>query len=102
MLPAIIALAVIPVNGLTPGLGLVILLLAAGAIGIIAVRIRYALVAFLFLDYPEYSLSFIPLYFLGVLSFGVAGMWVISYSKAAVAAFYRDIMAGIRAGSAEA
>ena len=29
MLPAIIALAVIPVNGLTPGLGLVILLLAA-------------------------------------------------------------------------
>ena len=47
-------------------------------------------------------LSFIPLYFLGVLSFGVAGMWVISYSKAAVAAFYRDIMAGIRAGSAEA
>ena len=125
MLPAIIALAVIPVNGLTPGLGLVILLLAAGAIGIIAVRIRYALVAYLFLDYPEYSagelirgsvrmikghkmrllklyLSFIPLYFLGVLSFGVAGMWVISYSKAAVAAFYRDIMAGIRAGSAEA
>jgi uncharacterized membrane protein len=124
MLPAIIALAVIPVNGLTPGLGLVILLLAAGAIGIAAVRIRYALVAYLFLDYPEYSagelirgsarmikghkmrllklyLSFIPLYFLGVLSFGIAGMWVISYSKAAVAAFYRDLMSGLRAPSDE-
>ena len=46
-------------------------------------------------------LSFIPLYFLGVLSFGIAGMWVISYSKAAVAAFYRDLMSGLRAPSDE-
>ena len=82
------------------------------------------MVAYLFLDYPEYSagelirgsvrmikghkmrllklyLSFIPLYFLGVLSFGIAGMWVISYSKAAVAAFYRDLMSGLRAPSDE-
>ena len=42
-------------------------------------------------------LSFIPLYFLGVLSFGIAGMWVISYSRAAVAAFYRDMINGIHA-----
>lgn len=125
MLPAIIALSVIPGSELTSRLWLILLLLAAGAIGIAAVRIRYALCAYLFLDYPEYSagelirgsarmikghklrllklyLSFIPLYFLGVLSFGVAGMWVISYSKAAVAAFYRDMMDGIRAGSVEA
>jgi uncharacterized membrane protein len=46
-------------------------------------------------------LSFIPLYFLGVLSFGIDGMWVISYSKAAVAAFYRALMSGLRAPSDE-
>ena len=120
MLPAIIAMSVVSAEDMLSYIGLILLLLAAGGAGIAFIRIRYAMCAYLFLDYPEYSagelirgsarmikghklrlcklyLSFIPLYFLGVLSFGIAGMWVISYSRAAVAAFYRDMINGIHA-----
>lgn len=91
------------------------LLLIAGVLGTIAVRIRYAVCTYLFLDFPGYTagelirgctrlmkghlgrlfglyFSFIPLYFLSFLSLGVAGLWVSSYSHAAEAAFYKDLM----------
>ena len=35
-------------------------------------------------------LSFVPLYLLGFLSFGIANLWVTAYEHAAMAAFYRD------------
>jgi len=35
------------------------------------------------------SLSFLPLYLLGLLSFGIANLWVSAYHAAALAAFYR-------------
>lgn len=94
------------------------LFLAVGTLGTIAVRIRYAVCTYLFLDFPGYTagelirgnsrlmkghlgrlfglyISFIPLYFLSLLSLGVAGLWVSSYSHAAEAAFYKDLMNNI-------
>lgn len=91
------------------------ILLVAGTLGTIAVRIRYAVCTYLFLDFPGYTagellrgnarlmkghlgrlfslyFSFIPLYFLSLMSLGVAGLWVSSYSHAAEAAFYKDLM----------
>lgn len=35
-------------------------------------------------------LSFVPLYLIGFLSFGIANLWVMAYEHAAMAAFYRD------------
>ncbi len=36
------------------------------------------------------SLSFIPLYILGFISFGIANLWVMAYEQAVLAAFYKD------------
>ncbi len=77
----------------------------------------YGLVWFVLLDYPELTwiqalrqsrrlmegnkllylyilLSFIPLYLLGILSFGIAYLWIGSYKYATEAAFYRGILEG--------
>lgn len=95
---------------------LLILFSLAGFAGVLAVRIRYAPHSYLLLDFPELPagtlirgsakmmqghrmrlfrlyLSFLPMYALGVLSFGVARLWVSSYSHSAEAAFYRDLTA---------
>ena len=92
------------------------MVLLGGLIGTIAIRIRYAMCSYLFLDFSGFTaeelirggtklirghlgrlfrlyLSFIPLYILSVLSFGVASLWVSSYTHAAEAAFYKDLMA---------
>lgn len=81
----------------------------------IAVSLFYGLVWFVLLDYPELTwkqalqqsrrlmdgnrllylyilVSFIPLYLLGLLSFGVALPWISSYRYAAEASFYRGII----------
>ena len=100
-----------------PGYQVIYLLLfLSGLIGTIAIRIRYAMCSYLFLDFSGFTaeelirggtklirghlgrlfrlyLSFIPLYILSVLSFGVASLWVSSYTHAAEAAFYKDLMA---------
>ena len=100
-----------------PSFGIVsVVLLIAGFLGTLAVRIRYAMCTYLFLDFTGFSarelirggsrllqghllrlfglyLSFLPLYFLSVPSLGVAGLWVSSYTHAAEAAFYKDLMA---------
>ncbi len=91
-------------------------LLGAGLLANFAVRIRYAVCSYLFLDFPGFSgkellrggmklmrgnfsrliklyLSFLPLFFLSFLSFGIAGLWVNCYTHAAEAAFYKDLMA---------
>ena len=41
-------------------------------------------------------LSFLPMYLLTLLSFGIAGLWVSSYTHAAEAAFYKDLMANTK------
>ena len=93
-----------------------IFLIGAGVLGTIAVRIRYAICTYLFLDFPDYSagelirggtklirghlprlfglyISFFPLYVLCLISLGVASLWVSSDTHAAEAAFYKDLMA---------
>ena len=35
------------------------------------------------------ELSFLPLYFLSLLSFGIAALWVFSYEAASTASFYK-------------
>ena len=97
---------------------LLILFSLAAFFGVLSVRIRYAPHSYLLLDFPglpagtllrgsarmmqghrmrlfRLYLSFLPLYVLGVLSFGVARLWVNSYSHSAGAAFYRDLTAKI-------
>ena len=118
MLPAILFTAFIPEQSVPGHLFLYIILVAAGVLGAIAIRIRYAVCAYLFLDFPDYTagelirggtrlmkghlrrlyslyISFLPMYLLTLLSFGIAGLWVSSYTHAAEAAFYKDLMAGI-------
>lgn len=113
MLPAIIAVSVLSPQGRTAYAVLLLILFAAGLAGSFYARLRYALCPYLFLDFPSLSaralikggarmldghkgrlfklyLSFLPLHILTVLSLGVAGLWVSSYSHAAEAAFYRD------------
>ncbi|MBO5999004.1 MAG: DUF975 family protein [Lachnospiraceae bacterium] len=36
------------------------------------------------------TLSFIPLYLIGFISFGIANLWVMAYEQAVLAAFYKD------------
>ena len=97
---------------------LLILFSLATFFGVLFIRIRYAPHSYLLLDFPELPagtlirgssrmmqghrmrlfklyLSFLPLYLLGVLSFGVARLWVSCYSHSAEAAFYRDLTAKI-------
>ena len=113
MLPAIIAVSVLSPQGRTAYAVLLLILFAAGLAGSFYARLRYALCPYLFLDFPSLSaralikggarmldghkgrlfklyLSFLPLHILTILSLGVAGLWVSSYSHAAEAAFYRD------------
>ena len=117
MLPVMIALSVLSAQGRSAYSLLVLVLFAAGMAGTVFIRVRYAMCPYLFLDFPDVSaqklirggaglirghslrlfrlyLSFLPLHLLGVLSLGIAGLWVSSYSHAAEAAFYRDLMAG--------
>lgn len=117
MLPVLLALSVMSPDARSAYYPLILLLLAAGFLGNIAVRIRFAMSLYLFLDFPDITagklirggsrlirghllrlfklyLSFIPLYLLSLLSFGVAGLWVSSYTHATEAAFYKDLMTG--------
>ncbi len=116
MLPYILFIAVVPKDSI-PAFGILsVALLGAGFLGTIAVRIRYAMCIYLYLDFPDFSapkllrggtrlikgnfmrllslsVSFLPLHILSILSLGVAGLWVSSYAHAAEAAFYKDLMA---------
>ena len=119
MLPAILSAVFIPEQGVPGYPFLYMILVAAGSLGAIAIRIRYAICTYLFLDFPDFTagelirggtklmrghlrrlyflyLSFLPLYLLSLLSFGIAGLWVSSYTHAAEAAFYKDLMANTK------
>lgn len=81
----------------------------------IAFFLNFQILPFLFLDFPNLRareliresrrvmkghkkrllyifISFIPLFLLGLLSFGIADLWVLAYFFATLAAFYRDLM----------
>lgn len=119
MLPAILFLSFFYDKGIPGHQFLYIILTAAGSLGAIVIRIRYAICIYLFLDFPAFTaeelirggsrlmkghlgrlyylyLSFLPMYLLTLLSFGIAGLWVSSYTHAAEAAFYKDLMANTR------
>ena len=116
MLPFMIAAALHSSESTWRFTVLLLALFAAGWLGTFYVRLRYILAYYLILDFPEMKadelirgsvkllrghalrllklyLSFLPLYLLSFLSLGVAGLWVSSYSHAAEAAFYKDLMA---------
>lgn len=119
MLPAILFLSFFYGKGIPGYQFLYVVLVAAGSLGAVAIRIRYAICTYLFLDFPDFTaeelirggtklmkghlrrlyslyLSFLPMYLLTLLSFGIAGLWVSSYTHAAEAAFYKDLMANTR------
>lgn len=114
--PLIFALSLLSAEGRSAYWVLLVILFAAGYAAAFAVRIRYSMLPYLHLDFPELSprqlirgsvklirghkmrlfklfLSFLPLQLLTLISFGVAGLWVNSYTQAATAAFYKDLMA---------
>ncbi len=92
-----------------------LVLLALGYLVIFTMEVEFAPIWFLMLDFPEMkekqlfvtsarmmrghrkqyvllTLSFLPLYFLGFLSFGIALLWVMAYRYASYAAFYRGLV----------
>lgn len=113
MLPASIAAAFLPQKGWTAyGLPVAVLFIL-GLLFMLFFRLRYGMTSFLLLDYPDLSaqeilrgsekfmrrqmgkllklyLSFVPMLLLGMLSLGIANLWVLCYLYAASAAFYRD------------
>ena len=115
MVPGALAALLLP-DGMAARTPLVILLYAAGLCGVIYSRLVFALRYYLLLDYPGSSaadvlkksarlmkgnrillfyihLSFVPLSALGLLSFGIANLWITAYRCASDAAFYRGLMA---------
>lgn len=91
------------------------LLLIAGAITATYFSLAFSQVYYLLLDFPNYSakqlltlsmrimkgnkarlfyitVSFLPLYLLGVLSCGVAMLWIIPYVNATMTNFYLDLI----------
>ena len=107
------AAAVLRSDAGSGSLALVLLCSAAGLAGMIAVSLRYIFSDFLLLDYPERSaaeileasralvrgrmgrvfrvqLSFLPMELLGVISMGVADLWIMPYHYASLTVLYRD------------
>jgi len=93
---------------------IVLLLIPTLCIGSIIFSLAYAMVPFVLKDHPEYTpkealrasrmmmrghkgdlfllaLSFIGWFLLGILSFGIAFIWIYPYMNTAVAHFYEDI-----------
>lgn len=91
------------------------LLLIAGAITAVYFSLTFSQVYYLLLDFPNYSakqlltlsmqimkgnkarlfyitVSFLPLYLLGILSCGVAMLWIIPYVNATMTNFYLDLI----------
>ena len=90
-------------------------LLLLGYLVIFTMEVEFAPIWFLMLDFPDMkekqlfvtsarmmrghrkqyvllTLSFLPLYLLGFLSFGIAMLWVMAYRYASCAAFYRSLV----------
>lgn len=86
-----------------------------GSIALIIVNLLFSQVFYLLLDFPDYSakdlmlyairlmkgnmgrlfyieVSFIPLFLLGVLSFGIGLLWITPYLNATLANFFLDLM----------
>ncbi len=95
--------------------GIYLSLYAVGSAVMFYLQLRYALVSYLMLDFPDltpvkvlqYSAklmkghmlelfyitcSFLPLYLLSVLSLGIAALWVNAYESAVSAVFYRHVL----------
>ncbi|MCI8327632.1 MAG: DUF975 family protein [Lachnospiraceae bacterium] len=98
-----------------PLIGLSLILLIAGIIWGIKISLQYALIFYLFMDNPEMSvqrlfseskelmngnklrllylsLSFIGMYLLGLLSFGIGLLWVTPYVNQTYAQFYLTVL----------
>lgn len=113
VLPASVAVILLPESGPLNFYLPAAVLLAAGLIAMLLIRLCYGMVPFLLLDFPVLTsreilragrrmmrgqkgkllrlyLSFIPLLLLGLVSLGIANLWVICYIYAAAAAFYKD------------
>ena len=114
-LPLGILLSVLSAEGRSAYRIPLLLLFMAGYAAAFVIRIRYSMLPYLLLDFPQLLpkehirggvklirghkmrlfrlyLSFLPLQLLTVLSFGIAGLWVSSYERAAEAAFYKDLI----------
>ncbi len=86
-----------------------------GSIALIIVNLLFSQVFYLLLDFPDYSakdlmlyairlmkgnmgrlfyieVSFIPLFLLGILSFGIGLLWITPYLNATLANFFLDLM----------
>ena len=86
-----------------------------GSIALIIVNLLFSQVFYLLLDFPDYSakdlmlyairlmkgnmgrlfyieVSFIPLFLLGILSFGIGLLWITPYVNATMANFFLDLM----------
>ena len=93
----------------------VIIMQTIGFLLLIAVSIRFSIVYYMMLDFPDLSvpevlrassrllqghvmefvklaLSFIPLGLMSLISMGIAGFWVKAYEYAAYAAFYKKLI----------
>lgn len=115
LLPGALAVLFLP-EDFSSRMLLIILLYAIGICGVIYTDLIFALRYYLLLDYPGSDalyvlkksaslmkgnrilllyirLTFLPLMALGLLSFGIANLWVSAYRHAADAAFYRGLIA---------
>ena len=112
MLPSLLYSAVSPLDTAV-SLFIFYGLTGAGMLAVLYLRIVYALTPYMLLDFPQLTwqqvlqagkkmmkghkarlfrlyLSFVPLLLLGILSMGVANLWINSYLHASLAAFYKD------------
>lgn len=101
-----------------------LLVLFVTLLAIIYVKIAFSQVYFLLHDFPDWSvqqlvttalhmmkgrklkyfllnLSFLPLYFLGIITLFIPLLWVNVYTYATMAAFYQDLMSGAAAQKEE-
>ena len=115
LLPLQLLLFFLPKGELTSYLPLVILAVVMSLAALLVWRISFAMTNFLLLDFPELGagrilhtarsmmrgnrlryfflmLRILPLHLLDFLSFGFSVLWTGSYQRAAMAAFYKDMI----------
>lgn len=115
-LPATLMSMVTPLESYLTHLGVILILNGIGTIIASLISLPFALAFYMYWDFPEYDakyilkhsaeimrgnylryfalqLSFLPLQFLTVLSFGLGSLWVNPYISVTNANFYLDLMA---------
>lgn len=115
-LPASIMSIITPDEAYFSQLGVILILNALGILAATVLSLPFALVFYMYWDFPEYDvkyilkrsfelmkgnylrylglqISFLPLWILAVLSFGIGALWVTPYVNVTNANFYLDLMA---------